>query len=178
MSFNNHLIFSLSFCIFFIKYFNFNNLKIDIWHIIFSSLLSSLLPDIDHFKSFVGNKIIFISYSIYNFFGHRNITHSLIFVILLYLFLFNLVNLKFIPLDIKYGFILGYISHILSDMFTYRGVKLFWPFNIYIKLPLYLLFKNKKFEYYFCVIFFLLSLFLNSLLCILIIFIKKILKFK
>ncbi len=120
-------------------------------HIITISFLFSLLPDIDHYKSFLGNKIKYVSVFIYNYLGHRKLTHSLFFIILLYFLLFNINDLFMLSLNTKYGIIIGCLSHILADMFTYRGIKLLWPLNLNFRFPIYFLFKNKFFEYYFCV---------------------------
>ncbi|VEB43121.1 Inner membrane protein ydjM [Chromobacterium violaceum] len=44
-------------------------------------LAGSLLPDIDHPKSWLGRRIPFLSRPISYLFGHRGITHSLLAVV-------------------------------------------------------------------------------------------------
>ncbi len=158
MCFKNHLIFSISFVIFYVKIFSF---KVDYLYVIISSLLTCLLPDIDHPRSFIGYRIKPISFWLYMFFGRRSFTHSLLFsfFILYFLYSINLIYFNFSN-DIIFGMFLGYLSHIVSDMFTIKGVKLLWPLKKNFRFPFYFFFKNKKFEYYFCIFFFILSLFL------------------
>lgn len=80
--------------------------------------LITLVPDIDHPKSFFGKLKIFKF--IYVKFGHRTLTHSLIFSILitnLFVMNINLYKLAWI----------GIGTHIVLDMLTYSGVYLLWP---------------------------------------------------
>ena len=53
----------------------------DWWHIVPSAILTCLLPDIDHPKSFLGQRLKWISKPIARAFGHRGFTHSLLAVI-------------------------------------------------------------------------------------------------
>ncbi|SUG55388.1 membrane protein [Salmonella enterica subsp. diarizonae] len=48
----------------------------DWWHIIPSAILTCLLPDIDHPKSFLGQRLKWVSKPIARAFGHRGFTHS------------------------------------------------------------------------------------------------------
>lgn len=50
----------------------------DWWHIIPSAILTCLLPDIDHPKSFLGQRLKWVSKPIARAFGHRGFTHSLL----------------------------------------------------------------------------------------------------
>ncbi|WP_016586988.1 metal-dependent hydrolase, partial [Yersinia pestis] len=50
----------------------------DWWHIIPGALLTSLLPDIDHPKSILGQRLKWVSVPIARVFGHRGFTHSLL----------------------------------------------------------------------------------------------------
>lgn len=81
-------------------------------------IFGSILPDIDHKNSFLGKNIPFIS----NFFTHRGFTHSLLFVCLIW----------FLNVYIAYGIIV----HILFDMMTHNGIKLFYPIDSNIRFPL------------------------------------------
>lgn len=163
MYFKNHLFFSCSFIILIKKIFNIYFVNNDWWHIIPAGLITCLLPDVDHHKSLIGSKFRFFYIYFFSFLGRRKITHSFFFVILFSIFLFNIkniFNIKF-NIDIINGMILGYISHIVADMFTFMGVTFLWPLKI--KFRFYFL-KNKKCEYYFCLFLFFISLFFDNVL--------------
>ena len=96
-------------------------------------IAGSLVPDIDHEKSFIGRIFFFISHPLNKKFGHRNITHSL------------LLWIPVLVIGIKFKWILwlsiGALSHLFLDMWTYSGVGLFKPLTdkIYVMA-------NKKFR--------------------------------
>ena len=95
----------------------------DWWHIVPSAILTCLLPDIDHPKSFLGQRLKWISKPIARAFGHRGFTHSLLAVFaLLATFYLKVPESWFIPADALQGMVLGYLSHILADMLTPAGV--------------------------------------------------------
>lgn len=86
--------------------------------------IGSLLPDIDTPKSAVG-KIFPFSKAIEQRYGHRQLTHSWIFI-LICLILF--IPLIFFLGSIKYSaIIIGVISHIMLDMANISGVPFFYP---------------------------------------------------
>ncbi|WP_299549745.1 metal-dependent hydrolase [uncultured Helicobacter sp.] len=110
--------------------------------------LGALLPDIDEPNSTIGRKTIGVSNAIKAVFGHRGITHSLVFllivgVILLLVSAFGAEFLKGIPfvsgfvkdldeavLEIFiFGVLLGCVFHLMGDMLTPSGVPLFLPFS-------------------------------------------------
>lgn len=80
------------------------------------TVLGSLLPDIDHKKSFLGS-IIHLPIK------HRTLTHSLLF-----LFLTSIIVLQF-NLSIALGLFLGIGSHLFLDMLPIKskGICLFYP---------------------------------------------------
>ena len=86
--------------------------------------IGSLLPDIDTPKSALG-RIFPFSKIIEHKYGHRQITHSWIFIVLSILFFSPFILfLGFL----KYaGIIIGIISHIMIDMANPSGVPLFYP---------------------------------------------------
>ncbi len=88
--------------------------------------LASVLPDVDTQASRVGRLLPFISRRIERRFGHRTLTHSLLFIILLAIVLSPLL---FINLNIYLCFIIGYASHPFLDTMTVNGVRLFYPFS-------------------------------------------------
>ncbi|WP_425356349.1 metal-dependent hydrolase [bacterium endosymbiont of Pedicinus badii] len=108
--------------------------------------MSFLFPDIDHPKSTIGKRVKFISFPISKFFGHRDFTHSLLAVSIVYFF--TSIFEKCLYKSIFYGIYIGYLGHILADFFTPFGVPIFWPFRIYFSIPI-LRSKNEKKESYF-----------------------------
>ncbi len=87
---------------------------------IFVVMFFAMLPDIDIPSSLLGKIFFPISRFLYARFGHRNITHSLIFMLFL-------TSPFAINLDIYFLIVLAYGSHLIGDMLTYTGVPLFWP---------------------------------------------------
>ncbi|MDH2065703.1 metal-dependent hydrolase [Pantoea sp. GD03673] len=109
----------------------------DWWHLVPSALLTCLLPDIDHPKSLLGQRLSWLSHPIARAFGHRGFTHSLLAVAAgLWLFQINLPQSSPIPPDVLQGLTLGYLSHILADMLTPAGVPLLWPCRWRFRLPI------------------------------------------
>ncbi len=109
----------------------------DWWHIIPGALLTSLLPDIDHPGSIIGQKLKWFSVPVARTFGHRGFTHSLLAVTAVV----ALIQLKishewFIPADVFHAMITGYISHLIADMLTPSGIPLLWPCRWRFRLPL------------------------------------------
>ncbi|CAA6605927.1 Predicted membrane-bound metal-dependent hydrolase [Rhodospirillaceae bacterium LM-1] len=84
--------------------------------------LGSLLPDIDHPKSWAGRRMALVSIPLAALIGHRGVTHSLLAVAALALFLglAGTGNLA-APLAV------GYLSHLLADSMTLSGIPLAWP---------------------------------------------------
>jgi len=86
--------------------------------------IGSLLPDIDTPKSAIG-RIFPFSKTIEQKYGHRQITHSWIFIIITVVFfspfIFFLGILKYISI------IIGITSHIMIDMVNISGVPFFYP---------------------------------------------------
>jgi inner membrane protein len=95
-------------------------------------VVGSLLPDIDHPKSWVGRRTRPISTAIAATFSHRGITHSAIAVI----------GLTTLLLHAGYrragvsALIVGYLSHLAADMLTPQGLRLAWPLRRTWGLPL------------------------------------------
>ncbi len=96
----------------------------DWWHIVPSAILTCLLPDIDHPKSFLGQRLKWISKPIARAFWASWFLPT---VCWRYLRCWQPFYLKvpeswFIPADALQGMVLGYLSHILADMLTPAGV--------------------------------------------------------
>lgn len=125
------------------------------WSILLCAIIGSLSPDIDHPKALIGRVFFFISKPLDRHFGHRTITHSLlgwlICTLLFALSLFLVWHLYLLLASTSLGqnlpfhadwdrpfttglvkrwiaaFSIGYLSHIILDMFNPRGSQLFWP---------------------------------------------------
>lgn len=87
--------------------------------LVFGTIIGSLLPDIDHPESKMGRHIPIVPHMMYLVAGHRGITHSLIFVIIL-------LTLGFFWMPF-FGLAIGSVIHIVGDMLTPSGVPFFWP---------------------------------------------------
>lgn len=99
------------------------------------SFIGSVLPDIDHPNSFIGRKLKISSFIINKLFGHRGITHTLIFSIVIPLII---AVIAFYGLDglaqsmmmyFSIGLFVGILSHLILDAMTKSGVPLLYPFT-------------------------------------------------
>lgn len=124
----------------------------DWWHIIAGGLLTCLLPDIDHPRSFLGQRLKWLSVPIARVFGHRGFTHSLLAIAAgILLFTLKFASDMLIPLDAFHGMIIGYLSHIVADMLTPAGVPLLWPCRWRFRLPIIASQKGNQLERIVCV---------------------------
>lgn len=88
--------------------------------------IASVLPDIDTAASFPGRAIPFISNTLERRFGHRTLTHSVIFFVALATIL---LPLHLLSPDTYACLLAGYASHPFLDTMTVHGVKLFYPLS-------------------------------------------------
>lgn len=97
-------------------------------------LLGAFLPDIDCVSSKIGRRTRPLSDIIQKLLGHRGATHSLtglfVFVIIIGLISTAVARGVFMP------FFLGYLSHIIIDGLTPRGVYPLYPVKIKIAGPI------------------------------------------
>jgi inner membrane protein len=152
MTAEGHLLFSLA-CAVFAKNAELTPVLAqgDWWHIVPSAVLTCLLPDIDHPKSLLGQRLKWISKPVARMFGHRGFTHSLLAVFAaLTLFYLKVPEDWFIPADAIQGMVLGYLSHILADMLTPAGVPLLWPCRWRFRLPILVPQKGNQLERVLC----------------------------
>lgn len=127
----------------------------DWWHIIPSAILTCLLPDIDHPKSFLGQRLKWISLPVARMFGHRGFTHSLLAMFAaLALFYLKVPDSWLVPADAVQGMVIGYLSHIVADMITPAGVPLLWPCRWRFRLPLLASRQGNQLERVLCLLFF------------------------
>ena len=89
----------------------------------------SLLPDIDTTKTVIGKSFYPIAKIINRKFGHRTITHSLLFILFV-LAIFKALDYFNLLADPDYTMIAVFavLSHIVLDMFTLSGVPFLYPF--------------------------------------------------
>ena len=94
----------------------------------FSVILGSLVPDIDKVEGYAKRTI---SDLLVEMFGHREMAHSLIgiFVVVGFSLLTARGYLNDVALPTAVGFSLGYVLHIIAEMFTIPGVALLIPAN-------------------------------------------------
>lgn len=88
--------------------------------------VASILPDIDTAASFPGRAIPFISKTLERRFGHRTLTHSVIFIVALATIL---LPARLLSADLYICILAGYASHPFLDTMTVHGVKLFYPLS-------------------------------------------------
>jgi inner membrane protein len=111
-------------------------------------VIGSLLPDIDHPHSTISQFIPIVGRFISAWTQHRGLFHSILGVVLM----FGAAGLASstvrsvtttlglpteLPPYIGAGLIIGYALHIIADMLTTHGVKLFYPLRWNVGLPLF-----------------------------------------
>jgi inner membrane protein len=87
------------------------------------ALAGSLLPDIDHPRSWVGRRTRPVSTAIAATLGHRGITHSAIAIAGL-AWLLSHAGYRWTGIA---AISVGYLSHLAADMLTPQGLRLLWP---------------------------------------------------
>ncbi len=92
------------------------------------TLIGSIIPDIDHTKSLIGKAFYPIAKYLSVNYGHRTITHSLLFLV--GICLISVFIEKNFREDFSISTILFFsvFSHLLFDMVTLQGIPLFYPF--------------------------------------------------
>jgi endonuclease YncB( thermonuclease family) len=102
---------------------------------VLTAAATSVLPDADHPKSWVGHQLGSVSEDLNRLFGHRGFLHSLLALVLVTLVLglplWWIVG-RPAPM-IAVG--VGYGSHLFADMMTLGGVQLFWPSRLIAVFP-------------------------------------------
>lgn len=85
---------------------------------------AALLPDIDHPKSDIRQKLGLLGTFTFGWMSHRGITHTWFLWALL-----SALALLFLPAPIALALIAGYASHLVLDMMTVSGLPVFWPLS-------------------------------------------------
>lgn len=91
--------------------------------------LGSLLPDIDHPRSWVGQRARVVSRPLARVVSHRGVTHSLL-AVALGIALLRSHRWLCAPLAV------GWLSHLAADLVTPRGLRLAWPLRRHWAVPL------------------------------------------
>jgi inner membrane protein len=94
--------------------------------------IGSLLPDVDHPRSWIGRRLWPISRPLAALFGHRGVTHSLVAVILCFVFL----HWREFTRPTVCAVVVGYLSHLCADLLTTNGLRLAWPLRQRQSVPL------------------------------------------
>lgn len=84
----------------------------------------ALLPDIDHPRGSIRQKLGAVGHLSLFWLKHRGITHTLIALVAITAAAFMLL-----PLPYAIGAASGYLSHLLADMVTVSGLPVFWPYK-------------------------------------------------
>lgn len=97
------------------------------------AVAGSLLPDVDHPKSWAGRRLRPISTVVAAVFGHRGVTHSLLALVACWAALRYWTG---VPRAWVAPVVVGYLSHLLADLLTPGGLRLAWPLRGTWALPL------------------------------------------
>lgn len=92
------------------------------------TILGSLLPDIDHSNSYIGQKVKTVSKAINKLAGHRKLFHAPLAYLLLYSIALGMVKDDLLLKGIN-GIFLGILSHLILDSLTLGGLPWFYPLS-------------------------------------------------
>ncbi|MGV3041954.1 metal-dependent hydrolase [Staphylococcus rostri] len=110
--------------------------ELDIFETVTSMVIAgiaSIFPDICHTRSKIGRKLWLLSWIIKHLFGHRTLTHSILFIAMIY----GLLYVIHTPIYYMISIICGMLSHVILDMLTPRGVHLLFPLPIRVRFPIH-----------------------------------------
>lgn len=93
------------------------------------TVVFALLPDIDHTRSIIGKTVYPLARWLSVKFGHRTITHSLVFYVAV-LLMVRAVELLYLNTSV-FSVLAAYalLSHNIFDMCTRQGIPFFYPFS-------------------------------------------------
>lgn len=94
------------------------------WVSIVAAPSGSYMPDIDLHRSKMGSRHKILS----KILTHRGITHTLLVPALLVFLQYVIMDMR-LPLlpELIFGFNVGWVVHIIADMFNKKGVPILWP---------------------------------------------------
>ena len=119
MMFLTHLLFGILAGIIGCDFLNCNNLVL----FISTAAVFSSLPDIDHLGSKISRILPPFAIVAKLFFKHRGFTHSIFPALLLYIIVASVSK------ELAAAVMIGYLSHILLDATTKKGIAPFTPFS-------------------------------------------------
>ncbi|MCP3682507.1 MAG: metal-dependent hydrolase [bacterium] len=122
MMLSTHLLFGLLAGLVFVDFFDIENRILFLAIVVFSAAI----PDIDTLKSKIGKKLEPFA-RVISLFTHRGFFHSLTALMILYIILF------FLDKDIALAAFIGFLSHLILDATTKKGVMLFYPMKFKLK---------------------------------------------
>lgn len=93
-----------------------------------AAVLGGLLPDVDHPHSTI-NRALIVTRLFCLFISHRTITHTVWMLAGVVLLAF-----AYLPEPAAIGLTIGYASHILLDILTPAGVRVFYPAKLRVRL--------------------------------------------
>ena len=96
------------------------------------AVAGALLPDVDHPKSWVGQRVRPLSDILGAVLGHRGVTHSLLALAGCAAVLLD----GSVPRSVAAPLSVGYLSHLAADLLTPGGLRLLWPLRGNFALPL------------------------------------------
>lgn len=104
--------------------------------IIFSSLISGDLPDLDRPHTYISNRLPVISWFACHLTKHRSIMHTPFFEFIILAILWLITGLfvtnfwiKTAMIGLMIGFITGYTMHLFLDMITPMGIMIWYPLS-------------------------------------------------
>src|SRR5699024_2886778 len=100
--------------------------------LIISGAVGGLLPDICHSGSKIGRKLPVVSRIVNIIFGHRTFTHSLLFLLIIWILSDTFLTNE----SITYGLLTGMVSHFILDAATKNGIKLLYPASFTVRFPI------------------------------------------
>ncbi len=96
------------------------------FYFVLVAAFASIFPDIDESKSILGKRLLFLPILI----KHRGITHTPLFMVTI-----AMITKIFFPTWVVIAFLIGYLSHLLLDTLTRKGIMWFWPIRKKISGP-------------------------------------------
>ena len=121
----NHITGGIVFTGLFCSFFSINIFANPIF--ITTTIIGSLLPDIDHTKSWIGKSVYPIAKWLSKNYGHRTITHSIFFLIIITFISMFIENNFRADYSISCILFFSILSHLIFDMVTISGIPLFYP---------------------------------------------------
>jgi inner membrane protein len=122
----NHITGGIVFTGIFCSFFSINIFSNPVY--IIATIIGALLPDIDHTRSIIGKTVYPLAKWLATNYGHRTITHSIIFLLAIYCISIFFENIFSQNLHLSTILFFSVFSHLLFDMVTIQGIPLFYPF--------------------------------------------------